>query len=194
MRDTKKEILAFFIIAFAWMWLLNAPRVLASLEVIQISALLSTILGYSAVFGPGIAAFILTRIKSGKLGARSLWKKGWTVRFPKKWFIPALVLMPVMGSITVLILRLFEQPVPWEYGLSPAMIVPIGLLIWLLGALPEEYGWRGYALPRLLERFTPLAASLILGLIWGLWHDDKKTEGGTREGTSEVDRTSEVSN
>jgi membrane protease YdiL (CAAX protease family) len=50
------------------------------------------------------------------------------------------------------------------------MIVPIGLLIWLLGALPEEYGWRGFALPRLMESNNPLVASLILGLVWGLWH------------------------
>jgi membrane protease YdiL (CAAX protease family) len=50
------------------------------------------------------------------------------------------------------------------------MIVPIGFLIWLLGAYPEEYGWRGYALPRLLEKNSPLVASLILGAVWGIWH------------------------
>jgi membrane protease YdiL (CAAX protease family) len=50
------------------------------------------------------------------------------------------------------------------------MIVPIGLLIWLLGAYPEEYGWRGFALPRFLEKYSPLTASLILGAIWGIWH------------------------
>jgi len=170
MKNTRKELLSFFIISFAWMWLLNAPRVMASSGIITLPSLVSTILGYSAVFGPGVAAFILTRVQSGKEGAKNLWKRGWTARFPKKWLVPALVLMPVMGILTVLILRLFEQPVAWEYGLPPAMIVPIGLLIWLLGALPEEYGWRGYALPRLMEKFNPLTASLILGLIWGLWH------------------------
>ena len=170
MNNTKKELRLFFIITFAWMWLLNAPRVMASYGIITLPPVLSTLLGYTAVFGPGIAAFILTRIQSGKQEAKSLWNRGWTAKFPKKWLIPALFLMPVMGMITVLILRLFNQPVAWEYGLPPAMIVPIGLLIWLLGALPEEYGWRGYALPRLLEKYSLLVASLVLGLIWGLWH------------------------
>jgi membrane protease YdiL (CAAX protease family) len=67
-------------------------------------------------------------------------------------------------------MRVFNLPISWEYGLPPALIVPIGLLLWLLGALPEEYGWRGYAMERLLKGNSPLIASLILGLVWGLWH------------------------
>lgn len=170
MNNTRKELLHYFLITFGWMWLLNAPRVLATFEIISLPPLLSTLLGYLAVFGPGAAAFVLTWQKSGKEGTKALWQRGWAGGYPKKWLLPALLLMPLMGGLTWLLLRLFNQQIPWEYGLSPAMIVPIGLLIWLLGALPEEYGWRGYALERLLKNNSPLAASLILGLVWGLWH------------------------
>ncbi len=38
------------------------------------------------------------------------------------------------------------------------------------GSLGEEIGWRGFLLPRLLERMSPLSASLVLGVIWGVWH------------------------
>lgn len=40
----------------------------------------------------------------------------------------------------------------------------------LLGGGLEEPGWRGFGLPHLLESHTPVRATLILGLAWGIWH------------------------
>jgi membrane protease YdiL (CAAX protease family) len=40
----------------------------------------------------------------------------------------------------------------------------------IFGALSEELGWRGYALDELEKKWSPLAASLVLGCVWGLWH------------------------
>jgi len=45
----------------------------------------------------------------------------------------------------------------------------VGLLL-LFGSFGEEPGWRGFALPRLQQRHTPLQATLILTLFWWLWH------------------------
>jgi membrane protease YdiL (CAAX protease family) len=48
-------------------------------------------------------------------------------------------------------------------------------LVILLGTLTinggiEEFGWRGYLLPRLQQRWSPIVASLIVGVAWALWH------------------------
>jgi membrane protease YdiL (CAAX protease family) len=40
----------------------------------------------------------------------------------------------------------------------------------LSGPLGEEVGWRGFLLPKLLTKFSPLSASVVLGVIWGVWH------------------------
>ena len=170
MKKNRKDLLFFFLIAFLWMWGMNLPRLMAAFGWITLPSFLSTLLGYLAVFAPGVAAFVLTGIREGREGMKSLWRRGWKLNFRKVWLIPAIVLMPVAGVLTLLFLRVLDAPVAWEYGLSPRMIAPIFLLIWLLGAIPEEFGWRGYALPRLLQGFSPITASLILGATWGLWH------------------------
>jgi membrane protease YdiL (CAAX protease family) len=47
---------------------------------------------------------------------------------------------------------------------------PEQIAIAFVAPLGEEYGWRGYALPRLQAVCTPVAASLWIGLAWALWH------------------------
>ncbi len=170
MDKTRKELIFFFVISFLWMWMINLFRILDARSVLTLNPILSMIMGYIAVFGPGIAAFVLTFRTSGKAGAKSLWKRGWQFNFKKIWLIPTILLVPFSALLTLGILTLLDILIMWEASLPAAMIVPIGLLIWLIGAYPEEYGWRGYALPRLLKKFNPLAASLILGAVWGIWH------------------------
>jgi len=38
------------------------------------------------------------------------------------------------------------------------------------GPVSEEIGWRGYATPRLIDKYSPLTTGLIIGVIWALWH------------------------
>ena len=64
-------------------------------------------------------------------------------------------------------------------GILPLLVInvvvasPLNALLVALfeaGPLGEELGWRGYVLPRLLEKFDDFSSSLILGLIWAFWH------------------------
>jgi membrane protease YdiL (CAAX protease family) len=166
----KQNLGMFFLIAFGWSWFVNLPRILAAAGWCSIPAWLSTGLGYIAVLGPSLAAFGLTGWETGKEGIGSLWRRGWQMRFYKNWLLPAIVIMPCCGLLTLGMVTAMGGRIPWELASPPSMLVPVGLLIWLFGALPEEYGWRGYALDRLQKQMTPLTASLVLGLVWSMWH------------------------
>lgn len=166
----QRNLWLFFILAFVWTWLCQLPRVLSSAGFFELPGFLFSVLGYVAMFGPAVAAFALTSANEGREGVTRLWKRGWECGFEKRWLLPILLLMPALAGLTALLMRTVGVALPGEYSLSPAMVVPVMLLIFLLNSLPEEFGWRGYALDRLQERWGALTSSLILGLLWGVWH------------------------
>ena len=166
---TRGRLTRFFIITFAFSWMLWLLPVLRSTVLPDLPETVG-LLGMFAPFGPGVAAFWLVRRAAGREGVRRLWLRGWRSDFDKRWLIPALGLGPLVGLLSVVGVVAFGGEIGWDDGVAPAMILPVFLLIYFANALPEEYGWRGFALDPLQRRFNALGASLVLGLIWGLWH------------------------
>lgn len=121
-----------------------------------------------AIFGPTIAATIALRREGGWPAVRGLFAG--LVRLPAQpaWLLLALVLPAItcLAGRAVYSLVPGSEDVPWLFLPGDAQRV-IGAILVPLG---EEIGWRGYALPRLLARHGPLRASLILGVLWALWH------------------------
>ena len=166
---TRGRLTLFFIITFAVSWMLWLLPVLRSTALPDLPGAVG-LLGVFAPFGPSVAAFWLVRQAAGGEGVRDLWLRGWRLDFDKKWLIPALGLGPLVGVLSVVGVVAFGGEITWDDGVPPLMILPVFLLIYFANALPEEYGWRGFALDPLQTRFDALGASLVLGLIWGLWH------------------------
>ena len=169
MEVSDRQLAQYFGLTFAISWILWLPAVLRSNGFPELPEIVG-LPGMFAPFGPAIAAFWLTWRQSGRAGVTNLFRRGWTLDFDKRWLLPTLFLMPLISLITIAVFQLTGRSIEWEFGLSLSAILPTFLFIYFLNALPEEYGWRGYALGPLLNRHSALVASLLLGFIWGLWH------------------------
>jgi uncharacterized protein len=125
---------------------------------------------YFAVWAPNIAAFVITLATGGWFAIRDLfdrllrWRVGLWVWAIALGFHPALMLVVEAVGLA------FGDPLPTWSNWQALGLGLISLPLIALGPLGEELGWRGYLLPRMLERMRPLSAALILGAIWMIWH------------------------
>jgi len=119
-----------------------------------------------SVFTPSLTAIALTALVDGKTGVRELLVKQTNQGIRFQWLVISLITFPLIALIAIGLHSLLGGP---ALALRTTQLLPQMIVI-LLIALGEEYGWRGYALPRLQQRYNALVASLILGLIWGVWH------------------------
>jgi membrane protease YdiL (CAAX protease family) len=163
----RDALITYFVLTFSITWGIAA---VVFLRPTLLEALFGKMSGSSPVFvvavaGPTIAATIVTFMRSGWSGLRALYSRLIQWRFGIQWYALLLVGLPLICLITS---RLTGSR-PGGALYTPALFFGL-LLNQLMLGLGEELGWRGFALPRLLQRFTPLVASLLLGAIWGIWH------------------------
>jgi membrane protease YdiL (CAAX protease family) len=146
-------LISFFVLAYALTWPL--------IPLVSVSPLL----GFPALFGPALAAIMVAAVVDGGPGLRDLLGRMVRWRVGARWYAVGLGL-PMVLALTAagLHLLLGAQTSVNFGGLSALNFVVFALIV------GEELGWRGYALPRLLAKRSALAASLILGVLWGAWH------------------------
>ncbi len=163
--------LLFFILAFVFSWFFWLFGVLSSLEIIHLPVpnMAWVVIG---AHGPLFASLVLTYRQGGWQAVKELIRSGFQLRMKAIWWISILVLPFILAALAMWINMGLSDYQPDTSLLSqPLMILPTFLFMFFLGgSFQEEFGWRGYALPRMLRMWNPLVASLILGTIWGAWH------------------------
>lgn len=129
-----------------------------------------SIIWFVSVFSPTIAATTVSWMIGGAVELRRLFSGFTRWKVAPRWYFAAAFLLLGPFAVAAVYIALGHPAV----GLIAGMTIP--LLLWrvftqlLAGPASEEAGWRGFALPRLQARFSAFNASLILGVIWTLWH------------------------
>ena len=149
----KHPLIAFFALAYLLTWWIY--------PLLKFSPLL----GIFGLFGPALAAIIMAAVTDGKAGVKALLSRVVRWRVGLRWYAIALGLPTVLSLVTAAL----------HYLLGASELIQVGALtvfdvVLFVLVLGEELGWRGYALPLLLEKRSAVTASLILGVFWGLWH------------------------
>lgn len=118
-------------------------------------------------FVPSLLAIYLTWRKENLPGLRNIGQRILQFRLGWRWYavIFFIVIAGTLGQ--VLIYRLIGNQFNAQVFVAQLSSF---LPLLILGPLSEELGWRGYALDRLQTRWSALVSSLIVGLVWSLWH------------------------
>jgi uncharacterized protein len=162
----RHPLVTFFLLVFILTWVVWVPRA---------SGAPLGVLGQAWTWIPAIAALLAAALTGGRgalreLGSRLVrWRVGW------QWYV-VVILGPAVFSLAVAgIYALFggswAEAAPPAILAGPLLLLPLFLaILTLTDGLGEELAWRGFALPRLLTRYNALVASVVLGVIWALWH------------------------
>ena len=156
-------VVAFFVLAYAISWVAWLGPIL---ELGEPFGTLGYLIGG---FGPALAALVITWLGSDSVRAWASQIIDW--RVAPRWYLAALAVPLLVVALTSVGLTVVGTTV--DPGLLPgrvSLVLVSFVSIALIGGGNEEPGWRGLALPKLQERYAPVSATLILGVVWALWH------------------------
>ena len=169
--QSRRALIAYLLTAFGVTWLVWWPYVRAAQTG---GAPPSPYLYYLAAFGPLAGAFLAAAIEHGRAGARALAMR--LLQGPARWLLIGIASPLALVPLAAMLVVLAGQGWPdWSALGSSGRAPGLGpFALWLLMTLSygfgEETGWRGYLLPRLQARYSALGATLLLTVIWAVWH------------------------
>lgn len=162
----KHSLLTFFSLVFLLPWLVWATTIA------QQKGLINWHIPQTLAFwfGITIAVYLTAALTGGKKAVKDLLSRIVRVKVQARWYGVALLLVPAIAAVTIGIFKLFGGDLAVGKDIATSSLPGIFLIELWLFLITEETAWRGFALPRLQAKYTPLRASFILGSLWACWH------------------------
>ena len=175
-------LLSYFILAYGLSWILWVPVgwIFNQVDEPPVWLFPLVILG---IYGASGSGFIVTGLVDGKPGVRKLWARvrNWRVGF--KWYLVVFLGVPIIILAGMALYGLLGNSIgPFDLSRLPLLLLAAIPAIFA-GPLGEEFGWRGFALPRLQSRYSAFRSSIILGIMHTFWHTPLFFIGGVAFGT-----------
>ena len=160
------SVAVFFVIVFAYTWSVWVGGYL--LPGTEVGADVSQLWSVPGAWGPLIAAILVLRVSKSDVRAWAAQAVKWRIK--PRWYLVALGLPILLKQASVVVLILVGVTVRFSPPTSIVGYILNFLLVMLLAGGLEEFGWRGFALPKLQTTYSALGASLIIGVVWATWH------------------------
>jgi uncharacterized protein len=169
----RHSLIVGLVLMFLYTWTIDLSN--SGVLPFQFPFAMTITLGWGFIF----VSLFMTWLTLGKEAMVKLFKRFFLWRVDWKWWLAALLLLPALQFASVLLTSwltrvradfshpMIREVVPLE---APLLALVLPWLVFEILTNGEEWGWRGYVLPRLQAKHSALVASLIVGVIWGVWH------------------------
>lgn len=118
---------------------------------------------------PAGVALALTAFRAGEAGLRAVWSHLLQANVRFRWYLFAILYMPAVKAAVAMSYRLITGKWP-PTGHEGPIVIAAAIVLSTPVQAGEEIGWRGYALPRVAARWGLGRASIVVGILWGVWH------------------------
>jgi len=176
----ENNIVLYTILCYLITWSYFIPKILLDKNLISFN--IHPYMKVIAAYGPALAAVIVILINNGLYGLKRLYHRILVWDVDLKWYIVALFLQPIIWISAIgfnifididLSLSNMLKLNSIDSSTNNMFTLPIFIFfifIQFINLLGEEIGWRGYMLYKLLDKCNWIYSSILLGLVWIVWH------------------------
>jgi membrane protease YdiL (CAAX protease family) len=173
MSKETRNLVIFFVATFIWTWAFYAPLAISGNSPYQMPWMILLIFGGAGPSIIGVAMVLLTYDKEQR---RDYWRRCFSLRRIRLlWWLVIFLIFPATLAASIAVDMAMGGSTPGMEQLrgliANPMMWPLAVFLsFLSGPWSEEFGWRGYALEPIINRFGTLPGTVVLGVIWAVWH------------------------